>query len=55
MEKHSHQQMNHNKEDHSKMNHGNDHSSNPSHGHMGHDHHKMMVEDFKKRFWIFCF
>ncbi|MBR9832426.1 cadmium-translocating P-type ATPase [bacterium] len=52
MEKHSHQQMNHNKEDHSKMNHGNDHSSNPSHGHMGHDHHKMMVEDFKKRFWI---
>jgi len=52
MEKHSHQQMNHNREDHSKMNHGNDHSSNPSHGHMGHDHHKMMVEDFKKRFWI---
>lgn len=25
---------------------------NPSHEHKGHDHHKMMVEDFKKRFWI---
>ncbi len=59
MEKHSHQQMNHKREDHSNlptakagMNHGSGHNSNPSHGHMGHDHHKMMVEDFKKRFWI---
>jgi Cu2+-exporting ATPase len=25
---------------------------NPPHGHTGHDHHKMMVQDFKKRFWI---
>ena len=25
---------------------------NPSHGEMGHDHHKMMIEDFKKRFWV---
>ena len=25
---------------------------NPSHGSMGHDHHKMMIEDFKKRFWV---
>lgn len=25
---------------------------NPSHGHMGHDHHRMMIEDFRKRFWI---
>ncbi len=25
---------------------------NPSHGHMGHDHHRMMIDDFKKRFWI---
>ncbi|MBD3631012.1 copper-translocating P-type ATPase [Cyclobacterium sp.] len=24
----------------------------PGHGEMGHDHHKMMIEDFKKRFWI---
>ena len=54
-----HSKMNHNKEDHSKMdhskmNHGNsDHSGhNPSHGHMGHDHHKMMIADFKKRFWV---
>ncbi len=26
--------------------------ANPGHGHMGHDHHRMMIEDFKKRFWI---
>src|SRR5438045_7329290 len=26
--------------------------SNPSHGHTGHDHHKMMIADFKKRFFI---
>lgn len=42
------------KEEHSKTDH--DHSGhsghNPAHGEMGHDHHKMMVEDFKKRFWI---
>ncbi len=25
---------------------------NPAHGEMGHDHHKMMIEDFKKRFWV---
>ncbi len=25
---------------------------NPSHGHPGHDHHAMMIDDFKKRFWI---
>tara|TARA_R110001592_G_scaffold64751_9_gene198920 strand:+ start:6083 stop:8179 length:2097 start_codon:yes stop_codon:yes gene_type:complete len=38
---------------------GNDHSGhgshsghNPGHGDMGHDHHKMMIEDFKKRFWV---
>ncbi|MHA6280868.1 copper-translocating P-type ATPase [Salinimicrobium sp. CAU 1759] len=24
----------------------------PAHGHAGHDHHKMMIEDFKKRFWV---
>ena len=42
------------KEDHSKMNHGDgDHSGhNPGHGQMGHDHHKMMVKDFRKRFWV---
>ncbi|WP_432221092.1 copper-translocating P-type ATPase [Flavobacterium sp. TMP13] len=33
--------------DHSKM----DHRSVPM-GMEGHDHHKMMIEDFKKRFWI---
>ncbi|KAB2914331.1 MAG: copper-translocating P-type ATPase [Bacteroidetes bacterium] len=25
---------------------------NPSHGHQGHDHHLMMINDFKKRFWV---
>lgn len=28
------------------------HEGNPPHGHPHHDHHKMMIEDFKKRFWI---
>ena len=27
-------------------------STNPSMGKSGHDHHKMMINDFKKRFWI---
>lgn len=31
---------------------GNHSGHNPGHGEMGHDHHKMMIEDFKKRFWI---
>ena len=24
----------------------------PGHGEMGHDHHRMMIEDFRKRFWV---
>ena len=54
-----HTKMNHEKEDHSKMEHskmrngGGDHSGhNPGHGQMGHDHHKMMIADFRKRFWV---
>ena len=35
--------------DHSKMNHGGHH---PAHGEHGHDHHRMMIEDFKRRFWV---
>ena len=35
--------------DHSKMQH--DHGSIPM-GMAGHDHHKMMIADFKKRFWV---
>lgn len=27
-------------------------SSNPSMSHSGHDHHAMMIDDFKKRFWV---
>lgn len=26
--------------------------SNPPHGHEDHDHYAMMIDDFKKRFWI---
>nr|WP_108246768.1 copper-translocating P-type ATPase [Muricauda brasiliensis] len=50
---HDHSRMNHDKTDHSKMDHGpGDHSGhNPAHGQMGHDHHKMMIADFRKRFW----
>lgn len=49
-----HSKMKHKKEDHSKMNHGSgEHSGhNPGHGQMGHDHHKMMIADFRKRFWV---
>jgi Cu2+-exporting ATPase len=36
--------------------HHNHHHQEPQksapHGHEGHDHHKMMIEDYKKRFWI---
>ena len=28
------------------------HDMNPPMGHEGHDHHAMMIDDFKKRFWI---
>jgi P-type Cu2+ transporter len=49
-----HSKMDHSKMDHSEMDHSEmDHSGmNPAHGQMGHDHHKMMIEDFKKRFWV---
>src|SRR5690606_1461971 len=54
MEHHEHHNHeNHSKEkvemDHSKMDHS---GHNPAHGEMGHDHHKMMIEDFKRRFWV---
>lgn len=53
-DKHDHSKMNHSKMDHSKMDHskmGHDHSNAPMDA-AGHDHHQMMIEDFKKRFWI---
>ncbi len=40
------------------MLHGHEHamhhdtSGHPPHGEHGHDHHRMMIEDFKKRFWV---
>ena len=39
--------------DHSKMNHGSvQHGVNPKMGMAGHDHHKMMIADFRKRFYV---
>ncbi len=62
MENHKEHNHKHHKHEESKKheNHsgheGHDHvghsDHNPGHGDMGHDHHKMMIEDFKKRFWI---
>lgn len=40
--------INHSKMDHSSMH----HDTNPSMGMEGHDHHAMMIQDFKKRFFI---
>ncbi len=48
-EHHQQQEMDHGNMDHSKMQH--DHGSIPM-GMAGHDHHKMMIADFKKRFWV---
>lgn len=40
-------------EDHSKMDHGSmKHKDNPSMAMEGHNHHAMMIEDFKKRFYV---
>jgi len=39
-------------EGHDNGGHGSHSGHKPGHGEMGHDHHKMMIEDFKKRFWI---
>jgi len=51
-----HSKMKHKKEDHSKMDHSkmghSDHGSNVPMGMAGHDHHKMMIDDFRKRFWV---
>jgi Cu2+-exporting ATPase len=52
-----HSKMDHSKMDHSKMDHSkiqHDHGSIPM-GKAGHDHHKMMIKDFKKRFWVSLF
>jgi len=51
-----HSKMKPKKEDHSKMDHGggghSGHDANAPMGMAGHDHHKMMVKDFRKRFWV---
>lgn len=48
-EHHHHEVKAAGKLDHSKMQHNN---GNKPMGIAGHDHHKMMIEDFKKRFWV---
>ena len=44
--------VDHSKMDHSKMNHGSMDLKNPDMGMAGHDHHKMMIADFRKRFYV---
>ncbi|HMQ68845.1 MAG TPA: heavy metal translocating P-type ATPase, partial [Ignavibacteria bacterium] len=46
----NHSETGHFKTDHTKTDHS-DHGAAPM-GKAGHDHHKMMIEDFKKRFWV---
>ncbi len=57
----NHSKMNHSKEEHSKMNDAkidhskmdhSDHGAGAPMGAAGHDHHKMMIADFIKRFWV---
>ena len=49
-EQHNQKKTDHSRMDHSKMDHS-EHGGAPM-GMAGHDHHKMMVADFRKRFWI---
>lgn len=49
-EQHKQKKADHTKMDHSKMDHSED--GGAPMGMAGHDHHKMMVADFRKRFWI---
>lgn len=53
---HESHEMSHKKEhaehDHTAMDYGGHMGHSPGHGEMGHDHHKMMIEDFKRRFWV---
>ena len=54
--KHAQATIDHSKMDHSKMNHTtSQHGANPSMGMAGHDHHKMMIADFKRRFFVVLF
>jgi len=48
---HTNPELDHSKMDHSKMNHSSP-KKGPPMGMEGHDHHKMMIADFKKRFYV---
>lgn len=57
MEKHNHDHQKHHHHEHgseTKKSHSSGHQTNnkSDHQHGHHDHHAMMIEDFKKRFWI---
>ena len=56
VQEHEHDKKHHNHQHHS---HGDNNQGesgdNHTHGHAGHDHHCMMIEDFKRRFWISLF
>ncbi len=38
--------------EHARRGHGGHEGHKPGHGEMGHDHHAMMVADFRRRFWV---
>ena len=54
MEKHNHEHHKHHTHEDHQRNQSSDHqtTSKSDHQHGHHDHHAMMIEDFKKRFWI---
>jgi Cu2+-exporting ATPase len=57
MEKHNHDHQKHHHHEHgseTKKSHSSGHQTNnkSDHQHGHHDHHAMMIEDFKKRFWV---
>ena len=56
VQEHEHDKKHHNHQHHS---HGDNNQGesgdNHTHGHAGHDHHRMMIEDFIRRFWISLF
>lgn len=47
-----HQHNEHNTQGHAHHSSAINTDTHPSHGHVHHNHHKMMIADFKKRFWV---
>lgn len=49
---HDHHTGNHAQHSHHEPGMKHEKTSHSSHGEMGHDHHRMMIDDFRKRFWV---